>query len=193
MFKNLSQQKRQLFERVILPHLDAAFNLARWLVSNNNDAQDITQEAYMKAFRLFDNYQDQDARAWILTIVRNTSYSWLKKHKMGNARLVQNLSEEGWDTVYTDMSTVEEFSDLSDWLVKEADLSLMYQAIERLPLNFKEIIVLREIEGCNYKEISDILAIPAGTVMSRLSRARLLLQELLVKERVSARSEEERR
>jgi len=168
------KNKRQLFERVVLPHLEAAYNLAARL-TNSHDADDVVQDAYLKAFRLFDSYQDHNSKAWILTIVRNTAYSWLHKNRRHRSHLAwddENL--QALDPIHQTGCL-----DPSDWLALAADLSRLYAALDKLPFIFNEIIVLREIEGCDYKEISEILSLPPGTVMSRLSRARQALQQLL--------------
>lgn len=176
---NLRKHKRQLFERTILPHLEAAYNLARWITSNASDADDVVQDAYLKAFRLFDSFEDQNSRAWILTIVRNASYTWLQKHNkyskdLSYDEIIEQNDDDG------EACFVARNIDPCDWLSVQSDIARLYRAIEQLPLKYKEIVILREIEGCDYSELSRILTIAPGTVMSRLSRARARLQQILV-------------
>ena len=158
------------FEAVMLPHLDAAHNLAKWLLRNEEDAQDVVQEAYLRAFKSFGGFRGSNGRAWLLTIVRNTSYTLLKKNRA--ADLTTTFDEEihvsGHDSVSP--ATILEHSENAE-LIKEA--------MDELPVDFREILVLRHLEGLSYKEIADIVQIPPGTVMSRLSRARAKLKECL--------------
>lgn len=158
------------FELLVLPHLDAAYNLARWLVGNPADAEDIVQEAFLRALRFFDGFRGGDSRAWLLKIVRNTSYSWLRKNRPAQ------LADEFDETIHSDemMSETAESK-----LLSSAESERVRKALEGLPLAFREVIVLREIEGLSYKEISDVTGVAMGTVMSSLSRARQRLREQL--------------
>lgn len=151
------------FEEAVMPHLDAAYNLARWLMRNEADAQDMVQEAYLRALRFFGGFHGTDARAWLLTIVRNTCYTWLKR-----SRSVQ-LSVDFDELVLTKESD-EPDPEVSHVLKVRAQL--INEAIEKLPIEFREVVILRELEELSYKEIASITGIPIGTVMSRLSRAR---------------------
>jgi RNA polymerase sigma factor (sigma-70 family) len=151
------------FADVILPHLDAAYNLARWLVRNNDDAEDIVQEAYLRAFRYFAGFHGGDARAWLLRIVRNTSYRWLQKTRAYEPAV---LFDEEVHTSGIEPSNPEQL------LLQNADGRLVERAMNELPVRFREILVLRELEGLSYKEIADVMCVPLGTVMSTLSRAR---------------------
>ncbi len=162
------------FEQVVLPHLDAAYNLARWLVRKPQDAQDIVQEAYLRAFKFFGGYQGGDARAWVLKIVRNTSYSFLEKNRPAR------LEEEFDETIHT---AVSEQSGVEGALLQSVDSQMLRHALHELPVNFREVIVLRELEGMSYKEIAELMAIPIGTVMSGLARARNQLKERLIRMR----------
>lgn len=183
------QNNKALFERIMLPHLESAFNLARWLIPNRNDAEDVVQDAYLKAFRLFDSYADQNSRAWMLTIVRNTSYTWLKQ----NNKVLQNnreYEEQNYAPDHLEVSHNAAYMDPCEWQVIQADIQGLYRAIDLLPFYFREVIILREIEGCSYKELSDILEVPAGTVMSRVSRARQMLLRILKKEAIKEQSSE---
>ena len=158
------------FEATMLPHLDAAHSLARWLVRNQEDAQDVVQEAYMRAFRSFGGFRGGNGRAWLLTIVRNTSYTLLKKK--GAVDLSTSFDEEVHSGSYESVSPATVFE-------RAEDRELIEAAMEELPAEFREILVLRHQEGLSYKEIADIAQIPPGTVMSRLARARARLKECL--------------
>jgi RNA polymerase sigma-70 factor (ECF subfamily) len=158
------------FEEAMLPHLDAAHNLARWLVRNEQDAEDVVQEAYLRAFKSFAGFHGSNGRAWLLTIVRNTSYTLLKKNRAVD--LTTTFDEEihgsGYESV--DPVTILEHCENAE---------LIREAIDELPAEFREILALRHQEGLSYKEIADIAHIPPGTVMSRLARARGKLKECL--------------
>jgi len=158
------------FEAVMLPHLDAAHNLARWLLRNEQDAQDVVQEAFLRAFKSFGGFHGSNGRAWLLTIVRNTSYTLLKKNQAVD--LTTTFDEEIHASSYESVSpaTILEHSETAE-LIKEA--------MDELPAEFREILALRHQEGLSYKEIADIAQIPPGTVMSRLARARAKLREYL--------------
>jgi RNA polymerase sigma factor (sigma-70 family) len=158
------------FEQIILPHLDAAYNLARWLTRNEQDAQDMVQEAYLRAFKFFDAFHGVDGRAWLLTIVRNTCYTWLHQNR---AHGITTVFDEETHSVDSDTSNP------ATLVLRSADHQLLRQALDELPVEFREVVVLRDLEGFSYKEIADIANIPAGTVMSRLARARERLKVLL--------------
>jgi RNA polymerase sigma factor (sigma-70 family) len=151
------------FEEAVMPHLDAAYNLARWLTRNEHDAQDMVQEAYLRALRFFGGFHGTDARAWLLTIVRNTCYTWLKR-KQG--------AEFACDFEEAVMTKESEGPDPESSHEQKVQAQLINEAIEKLPLEFREVVILRELEELSYKEIAAITGIPIGTVMSRLSRAR---------------------
>src|SRR4051812_32690510 len=158
------------FEEAMLPHLDAAHNLAKWLLRNEEDAQDVVQEAYLRAFRSFGGFHGTNGRAWLLTIVRNTSYTLLKK-----AHAV-DLTTTFDETIH---ATEHESLSPAALLERIEETQLIKEAIEGLPAEFREILTLRHQEGLSYKEIADITQIPSGTVMSRLARARAKLRECL--------------
>ena len=164
--------KRELtsFEAVMLPHLDAAHNLARWLLRNEQDAQDVVQEAYLRAFRSFGGFHGSNGRAWLLTIVRNTSYTLLKKNH------AVDLSTTFDEEIHV---SVDESVSPAAILERSEDAELIREAMDELPAEFREILALRHQEGLSYKEIADIAQIPPGTVMSRLARARAKLKECL--------------
>jgi len=158
------------FEQLVLPHLDAAYNLARWLVGNPADADDIVQEAFLRALRFFSGFRGGDSRAWLLKIVRNTAYSWVRKNRPAQ------LADEFDESIHTDESST---TSVESSLLSRAEGDRVTKALEALPLTFREILVLREIEGLSYKEISEVTGVAMGTVMSSLSRARQRLRELL--------------
>jgi len=158
------------FDRTILPHLDAAYNLARWLIGNERDAEDVTQEACLRAFKFFGGFRGGDARAWLLTIVRRSAWNWLQSNRRHEEAVEFDEELHGGE----DPSTNPELA-----LARAGDVETVRQAIAALPAVFREVIVLRELEGCAYKEIADIAGVPIGTVMSRLTRARRQLQTAL--------------
>ncbi|EFH88730.1 sigma-70 family RNA polymerase sigma factor [Ktedonobacter racemifer] len=162
--------KRLRFERLILPHLDAAYNLARWLTHNDQDAQDMVQEACLRAFRFFDGFRGGDSRAWLLTIVRNTCYTWLQQQRVGE--LTIPFQEELHD-VECEALNPEALH------LHRIDQQRLREALETLPIEFREVIILRELEELSYREISVIAHVPLGTVMSRLARGRKWLQRYL--------------
>src|SRR5262245_6999017 len=164
------QNKLARFEHSIMPHMDAAYNLARWLSSNDSDAQDVVQEAYLRAFKFFAGFRGGNSRAWLLRIVRNAFYDWLKKNRGQEA--AETFDEESHDAI-------DETGAPDTLLVDKADHELLHKAIAELPVEFREILVLRELEGFSYKEIADVTNVPLGTVMSRLARAREHLRTLL--------------
>jgi RNA polymerase sigma-70 factor (ECF subfamily) len=154
----------------MLPHLDAAHNLARWLLRNEQDAQDVVQEAYLRAFKSFSGFHGSNGRAWLLTIVRNTSYTLLKKNRAVDLTTTfdEELHASGHESVSP--ATILEHSE---------DTALVGEAMDQLAPEFREILTLRHQEGLSYKEIAEIAQIPPGTVMSRLARARAKLKEYL--------------
>jgi RNA polymerase sigma-70 factor (ECF subfamily) len=173
----LEQNHLPNFEQAVLPHLDAAYNLARWLIRSPADAEDVVQEACLRALRFFDGFRGGDSRAWLLKIVRNTCYSWVKKNRP------TELSGEFDEAVHSSEVVGE---DPEAELVSRAESERVRTALKTLPVAFREVLVLREIEELSYKEISDVTGVPMGTVMSSLSRARQRLREEL---RAPARKE----
>ena len=165
-------QKEELtsFDAIMLPHLDAAHNLAKWLVRNDQDAQDVVQEAYLRAFKSFGGFHGGNGRAWLLTIVRNTSYTLLKKNRAVD-----------FTTTFDEEIHVAGHESVSPAAILEhiEDAELIKEAMDQLPPEFREIVALRHQEGLSYKEIAEIAQIPPGTVMSRLARARAKLKEYL--------------
>ena len=164
----LDSQDQVRFEMLVLPHLDAAFNLARWLLRSGADAEDAAQEAMLRAYRFFHGFHGGDVRAWLLQIVRTTCYTWLEKN-----RRVKDMTQFDEELHGPPGPTPEALAIAGD------DRERLNQALESLPPRYREVIVLRELEGCSYKEIASITSIPIGTVMSTLSRARRQLQQAL--------------
>ena len=164
----LEPQDRIRFEQLVLPHLNSAANLASWLLRNRADSEDVVQEAMLRAYRFFDRFHGGDARAWLLQIVRNTCYTWLQKNRP--AELMTEFDEE----VHQQPSSSPETLAL-----RAASRERLIRALELLPARAREVLVLRELEGCSYKEIGEIAGIPIGTVMSTLARARQRLQRIL--------------
>ena len=150
------------FDQVVLPHLDSAYNLARWLTRNEHDAEDVVQEAFLRALRFFGGFHSGNARAWLLAIVRNTCYDWLRRHRPSEA--ADPFDEE----VH---SAGDESPTPEDLVIAQADRLRLREALEALPLAWREVLILRELEGLSYKEIADVAGIKMGTVMSRLARA----------------------
>jgi RNA polymerase sigma-70 factor (ECF subfamily) len=160
--------KRALFEEVILPHLGAAYNLARWLTGDDHDAADVVQEAFLRAFRGFDRYRGGDSRSWLLAVVRNTCHTWLRKRARDTAA---SYDEE--------LHGPSDAFNPETLLLQKASVELVHEVLADLPPTFREVVVLRELEGLSYKEIAAVTDVPLGTVMSRLTRARARLQECL--------------
>ena len=160
-----------------MPHLDAAYNLARWLARDDDDAEDVVQEACLRAFRFYASFHGGNARAWLLAIVRNTYYTWLEKNR--TQALNVEFTDDTVAAVDYDMATA---ADSVEHLLQQADTRrLVHRALDRIPAEFREVIVLRELEDMSYRDIAQIADIPLGTVMSRLSRARKLLLHALQK------------
>ena len=166
-------ERARLFESTVLPHLDAAYNLARWLAGNDHDAQDVAQEASLRAFKFFGKFRGDNARAWLLTIVRNTFYTWLRKN-----RPPENTVEINDET----LSVEDVLANAEAVNPQFADADAVRRAIAELPVEFREVVILREMEGFSYKEIAELAEVPIGTVMSRLARARKMLQKSLARE-----------
>src|SRR5437763_11234841 len=158
------------FENTVIPHLDAAFNYARWLTKSHAEAEDVVQDACVRAMRFFASLRDDDARAWLFAIVRNTWYSRVsRRSSITEATTFDNAQDEKPD----------EALDPEEQLLQQQAVARVHAALARLPTDFREIIVLREIEGLSYKEIAVVVRVPIGTVMSRLARARERLLTML--------------
>lgn len=177
----MTKEDRQArFDRVAIPHLDAAYNLARWLSGNAHDAEDITQEAFLRAFRFFEGFRGDDARAWILKIVRNTYYTeWRRGRGQGDATEFDEdfHSPEGQaGSAWTPSDASPESA-----MARKQEMGVLDRALRELPAEYREAIVLREVEDLSYKEIAAALDVPMGTVMSRLARARRLLLDTFLR------------
>jgi RNA polymerase sigma-70 factor, ECF subfamily len=166
-------EKRQRFELLVLPHLDAGLNLARWLTHNDQDAQDVVQEAVLRAIRFIEGYRGENARAWLLQIVRNTCFSWLKENRPAELVMLDDA-----DAVLHEIAAPAA-DEPPAMAMRSADRLQINQAIAALPVVYREVLVLRELDDFSYKDIARIADIPIGTVMSRLARARSLMQQAL--------------
>ena len=167
---NPSQHAR--FEQVVLPHLDSAYNLARWLTGNEHDAEDVVQDAYLRAAKFFDGFRGGDARPWLMTIVRRACYDWLERNRPHQSLTV--FDEELHSDQGDDLDPVQ-------LALREENREMLRQALNEMPIEFREVLVLRELEGLSYKEIAAITNLPPGTIMSRLARARERLRHCLIK------------
>lgn len=159
------------FEQLVLPHLGAGYNLARWLLRNDHDAQDVMQEAIVRAFRFYQGFRGDNPRTWLLSVVRNSVYTFLQQNRV--RELCTEFDENLHAAPGADAHRPETPESL---LLRSDDRLFLTRAIEALPVEFREVFVLREVEGLSYKEIAELARIPMGTVMSRLSRARRHLQ-----------------
>jgi RNA polymerase sigma-70 factor (ECF subfamily) len=166
---DLDAEDRLRFEQLVLPHVDAAFNLACWLLRSREDAEEVAQEALLRACRFFRGFHGGDARAWLLQIVRNAGYSWLEKNRPRD--LMVEFDEE---LHQQPVATPESIA------IAVESRERLTRALETLPPRYREVLVLRELEGCSYKEIAAVTSLPIGTVMSSLSRARRHLHSALV-------------
>ena len=166
-------EKRRRFELLVLPHLDAGLNLARWLTHNDHDAQDVVQEAFARAIRYIDGFRGDNPRGWLLQIVRNTCFSWLKENRPAEL-LVLNDADDVLHEIAAPAA-----DEPPTMAMRSADRLQINQAIAALPIVYREVLVLRELDDFSYKDIARIADIPIGTVMSGLARARSLMQQAL--------------
>lgn len=162
-----------------LPHLDAAYNLARWLTRNDQDAQDLVQTAFLRAYRFMDGYHGDGARAWLLTIVRHTYYTSLRDNRAEQGDIGFDEELHGQDDGECGMAPAAAGGNPEDILARADVKDAVDHALQALPRHFREVLVLKEMDDCSYKEIADIVGIPLGTVMSRLARGRKLLLDYL--------------
>jgi RNA polymerase sigma factor (sigma-70 family) len=174
-----SGDDRARFATVVVPHLGDAFALARWLTGNRADAEDVVQEASLRAYRAIAGFADGNARAWVLTIVRHTAYTWLRRNRSSTLVMVDDL--EAVERTQADPSDRDSATPETE-LIAKADAARLEAAIAGLPAPFKETLVLRDIQGLDYREIAEITEVPIGTVMSRLARARRRLVALITKD-----------
>ena len=177
----LDVQERLRFEQLVMPHLDAAFNLARWILRGRADAEDVAQDATLRALRFFRGFHGGDARSWLLRIVRNSCYTWLEKNRP------MELAVEFDEELFPQSGVTPE-----SLAIAGDNRERLARALEDLPPRFREVLVLRELEGCSYKEIATITAMPIGTVMSALARARQRLQRSLTQGRQGESQEAKR-
>jgi RNA polymerase sigma-70 factor, ECF subfamily len=168
--RSLSPAEQERFERTVLPHLRAAYNLARWLTRNPEDAEDVVQEAYLRALKFFGGFRGGDSKAWLLTIVRHASYTAWQRGRAARATV-------GLDDAMEDVE--DDALGPEDLLLQRASGAAVAEALEELPIEFREALVLRELEGLSYKEMAQVTQLPIGTVMSRLARARKRLRQIL--------------
>ena len=174
----MQQERRAEFERIMMPHLQAAHDLARWLMRHPQEADDAVQEAYLRAFRAFDGYAGGNARAWILAIIRNTCMTRLSRLRSNSKVVLLDVA-----TLDRDPATAEALRDparaADDMLVSENDRKRVHAALKKLPEFYREVLIMREFDELSYREISDVIGISVGTVMSRLSRGRARMRALL--------------
>jgi RNA polymerase sigma-70 factor (ECF subfamily) len=166
------RRRRTRFEAAMLPHLDAAYSLARWLTKNDADAADVVQEAMLRAFRYFDSFREGDAKSWLLKIVRRSCYTWFERNRTS---ATVSLADEAELDDFGD-STAEAAGGTEALLASRSDLRRLDRLVEALPAPLREAIVLRELQEMGYREIAEVTGVPIGTVMSRLSRARAALR-----------------
>ena len=174
------QRSRAEFEKMMLPHLAAAYNLARWLLRHPQDAEDAVQVSYLKAFKAFDQLSGDQSAAWLLRIVRNTCLTWLKKNASSAAVIHLDAVKSASERRHLNEALADTPNAPETELLVQSTQQAVWRAIDQLPIDFREIIVLREFEDLSYRQIADLTGIPVGTVMSRLSRARKLLRRLLL-------------
>lgn len=166
------------FGDMVLPHLDSAYNLARWLTRDDHDAQDVVQEAYMRAFRSFDGFRGDNARPWLLAIVRNTCYTWLSRNRRAEVEVPYDEELHGSE-VHGSFGPDAHDANPETIISRRDDVRLVDEALAGLPVGYREVVVLRDIEDLSYKEIAVVAGLPIGTVMSRLARGRRMLTKQL--------------
>jgi len=171
----LNASAKARFAQLVLPRLDEGFRLARWLTGSVTDAEDVMQEACLRAYRSIETYVEGNTRAWFLTIVRNAAYSWIEKNRPDRLMSIEDLSEETRLKIDTTTSIASTVPTPEEALLVKAQASMLQHAIDRLPVHLKETFVLREYHGLTYREIAEVSSLPIGTVMSRLSKARQVL------------------
>jgi len=169
----IGPEQRRRFEELAMPHLDAAFNLARWLTGNNHDAEDVVQDAFLRAIRYFEGFRGDRFRPWLLQIVRHTAYTWMRENRPAEH---VTLDEDDERCFEVQTSLVDEPLAIA---LRNADRTQINEAIAQLPAVFREVLILRELEDMSYRDIARVAGTPIGTVMSRLTRARRMLQNTL--------------
>ena len=169
------------FERLALPHLDASYQLARWITGNRHDAEDVVQDAFLRAFRFFESWQGESPRAWLLAIVRNAAYRWLERNRPKHIVAVEPDALEA-ASERAALSGALPSANPEDAAAAASERGRLGRLLENLPPPFREVLILRELQGLSYREIAEIAAVPEGTVMSRLARARAELRRLWLKD-----------
>jgi RNA polymerase sigma-70 factor (ECF subfamily) len=168
-----SRAGHRRFGELALPHLDSAYNLARWLVRDDHDAEDVVQDAFLRAFRAFAGFRGDNMRPWLLAIVRNSSFTWLAQHRRTEVEVSYD------DDIHGGVDAGNKAGGFADdpemILARREDILLVDEALRQLPVGFREVVILRDIEDLSYKEIAEVADLPIGTVMSRLARGRKLL------------------
>ena len=183
-------EKARRFQNIALPHLNAAHNLARWLTKNDFDAEDVVQEAYLRAFKYFDSFSGSNARAWLLSIVRHACYDWLRENRVPGTTSPADDAER--EQLYEAVGSADEqaAANPETALLQRRDAELLNRLIAELPPDYRVVLILREMEDLSYREIAEVIGIPIGTVMSRLARARgLLLKTWKRQQGVGSRNE----
>jgi RNA polymerase sigma-70 factor (ECF subfamily) len=177
-FVSVSESKRSRFESCVAPHLGAAYNLARWLTRNEHDAEDVVQEAMLRAFSFFEGFRGVNTRAWVLKIVRNTCFSWLEINRPSEIATIalDELEESAPPPFYSGPA-----EDPEAFALRRTTAAQLDAALAAIPNRYREVIVLRELEELSYKEIASVIDVPVGTVMSRLARARMELRRILLR------------
>ena len=168
-----SQPNNRRFRELALPHLDSAYNLARWLLRDDHDAEDVVQEAFLRAFRAFGGFRGENARPWLLAIVRNSCYTWLAQHRRAEIEVSYDDDIHGGEDQVDGARACADNPETI--LARQDDARLVDEALQRLPVGYREAVVLRDIEDLSYKEIAEVAGLPIGTVMSRIARGRKLL------------------
>ena len=181
----MHDEKRRRFELLALPQLDAAYNLARWLAGNATDAEDVVQEAYLRAYRYFDAFHGGNFRVWLLSIVRNAFITWVKENRSGRMVFSPEIPEGESEASMWSTPTI----DPEVMLLERVDSQTLARLMEQLPAEYREVLLLREVEELAYKEIAEVTGVPIGTVMSRLSRARLVLRRLWLQQAEQERTD----
>jgi RNA polymerase sigma factor (sigma-70 family) len=187
----MSETAVKTFNEVAMPHLDAAFNLARWLTGNSHDAEDVTQEAFLRAYKFFHTFRGDDARSWLLKIVRNTFYTFWRQDRRHDSDLEFDEDMHSAHDASRPEASCHADLDPAGIVGRKEEIRLLDQALATLPTEFREALVLREIEDLSYKQIASALEIPIGTVMSRIARGRQLL--LAAYQRISGEPDHEMR
>ena len=168
-----SQPHNRRFGELALPHLDSAYNLARWLLRDDHDAEDVVQEAFLRAFRAFGGFRGDNARPWLLAIVRNSCFTWLAQHRRAEIEVSYDDDVHGGEDLGDGARALADNPEAI--LSRRDDIRLVDEALQQLPVGFREVVVLRDLEDLSYKEIAEVAGLPIGTVMSRIARGRKLL------------------